>query len=139
MELNPTIAIINFAEKSEDTHPVVRAIFQKEKPENIDGLTWKLISKYFEADLQFCVFDGTTCDLDQLTPHKVEAFIYYFKSPSVLTSISDLVSQIQENFQPEMSALFYDGPSVSFDRKSDNVIEKITSEYFVEYITQDLS
>ena len=38
-----------------------------------------------------------------------------------------------------MSALFYDGPSVSFDKKSDNIIEKITTEYFVEYISQDLS
>jgi hypothetical protein len=62
--LSPTIAIINFSEKCDGDHPVVRAIFQKERPENIEGLKWKLISKYFEADLQFLVFDGTTCDLE---------------------------------------------------------------------------
>jgi hypothetical protein len=42
---------------------------------------------------------------------------------------------MMENFQPEMSALFYDGPAVSFDKESDNLIEKITTEHFVEYIT----
>jgi hypothetical protein len=79
MESNPTIAIINFAEPCPETHPVAKAIFQKEKPENVDGLQWKLISKYFEADLQFQVFEGVNKDIEAFNQNKVEAFIFYFK------------------------------------------------------------
>lgn len=89
MESNPTIAIINFGEPSEDLHPVVKAIFSKEKPENVDGLNWKLISKYFEADLQFKVFEGVNKDIGALLG--VEAFIYYFKSKATLKSIKAYV------------------------------------------------
>ena len=38
-----------------------------------------------------------------------------------------------------MAALFYDGPSVSFDRSTDKKIEQVTTEFFIEYISQDLS
>jgi len=39
----------------------------------------------------------------------------------------------------EMSTLFYDGPSVSFDKKTDKVIEEITTSHFIEYISEDLA
>ena len=123
MDSNPTIAIVNFAEKQEQMHPIVRAIFQKEKAENIDGNTWKLISKYFEADLQFQVFDGLSKNLEIFNDHKIEAFIFYFNSPSTLSHIKSFVSELQELYNPEMSALFYDGPSISFDKHSDAIIE----------------
>lgn len=38
-----------------------------------------------------------------------------------------------------MSAIFYDGPSVSFDKKTDSVIEEMTTSYLIEYISDDLS
>ena len=38
-----------------------------------------------------------------------------------------------------MSAFFYDGPGVSFDKKTDEVIEEITTSYLIEYISGDLS
>jgi hypothetical protein len=38
-----------------------------------------------------------------------------------------------------MSALFYDGPTASFEKSTDKAIEELTSSYFIEYITQDLS
>ena len=38
-----------------------------------------------------------------------------------------------------MSALFYDGPAASFDKSTDKAIEDLTSAYFIEFITQDLS
>ena len=73
--------------------------------------------------------------MDVLSESKVEAFIFYFKNKETLKSIFEYVSEVMNNFQPEMSALFYDGPGVSFDKESDNLIEKITTEHFVEYIT----
>ena len=41
-------------------HPIVKAIFDGEKDQNKDvpNLKWKLISKYFEADLQFGVVEA---------------------------------------------------------------------------------
>ena len=57
-----------------------------------------------------------------------------------ISNILESVEQLQENFQTiEMSAIFYDGPSVSFDKKTDSVIEEMTTNYLIEYISDDLS
>jgi len=34
-----------------------------------------------------------------------------------------------------MAALFYDGPAMSFDKHTDEKIEEITSQHFIEYIS----
>ena len=38
-----------------------------------------------------------------------------------------------------MGAIFYDGPSVSFDKKTDAVIEEITTSFLIEYVSDNLS
>ena len=38
-----------------------------------------------------------------------------------------------------MQAIFYDGPSVSFNRATDQMIEEITTSNFIEFISEDLS
>ena len=38
-----------------------------------------------------------------------------------------------------MSALFFDGPASSFDKTTDKAIEDLTTSFFIEYITEDLS
>ena len=81
------------------------------------------------------MFEGVNIDIEAFNQNKVEAFIFYFKDKETLKRIREYVTEVMENFQPEMSSLFYDGPGVSFDKESDNLIEKITTEHFVEYIT----
>ena len=73
---------------------------------------------------------------------KCEAFIYYFTDAKAIFGSKNtkaLIETIQESFQAEMSALFFDGPASSFDKSTDQAIEELTSSYFIEYITQDLS
>lgn len=53
--------------------------------------------------------------------------------------MSDLAKQVQDELPTiEASVLFYDGESKSFSRQTDNAIESLTSEYFIEYISDNL-
>jgi hypothetical protein len=38
-----------------------------------------------------------------------------------------------------MQAIFYNGPSVSFNKATDEMIEEITTSNFIEYISEDLN
>lgn len=121
------------------------------------NLKWKLISKYFEADLQFGVVDAyhpllnnleSPFDAEDFIEQKIrqkylkcEAFIYYFTDTKAILwkNTKALIETIQESFQAEMSSIFFDGPASPFDKSTDQAIEDLTSSYFIEYITQDLS
>lgn len=78
-------------------------------------------------------------------PARVEALIYYFAAESIksilhLSQAVEFISKFQDSYQgAEMSAIFYDGPSVSFDKKTDKAIEELTTSFFIEYISEDLA
>ena len=52
----------------------------------------------------------------------------------------EFINYVQEKFSNlEMQAIFYNGPSVSFNNATDEMIEDITTNNFIEYISEDLN
>lgn len=50
-----------------------------------------------------------------------------------------VVEKTQEMSNPEMSCVFLDNHSSNMDRKSDELVEELTSQFFLEFLVEDLS
>eukprot|EP00347_Sterkiella_histriomuscorum_P016644 403352399 len=71
---------------------------------------------------------------------KKEAFIYYFQHEEELTSeYYNVIENIQENYNPEISLLFLNGKAQLFKKPVETIIEKLVSNYFIEYLKEDLT
>lgn len=49
------------------------------------------------------------------------------------------MGEIHEQFQPELTALFYNGESTNISSKVQQAIDDLTSSYYIEFIQDDLS
>ena len=72
--------------------------------------------------------------------NKPEAFVYLFDSLEVLHSMQlmNLVGAVHDRYSPELSIIFRNSTPDNISSQSNKVIEELTSNYFVEYIQQDL-
>lgn len=112
---------------------------------NSQYLIRSISTKYYDAKVHLHLI---SLDLKQLgaslkkleTIQKKEAFIYYFDKEDDLTEqYYNVIENIQENYGPEISLLFFNGKPQLFKRAAEQIIDKCVQNHFIEYLKQDLS
>mmetsp|Transcript_11270 Transcript_11270/g.11315 ORF Transcript_11270/g.11315 Transcript_11270/m.11315 type:complete len:81 (-) Transcript_11270:533-775(-) len=70
---------------------------------------------------------------------KKEALVFYIEKEKELSKeFFSLIEQIQEDVNPEVSILFYNGTQKTFSKDVEERIDSVLQNYFLEYIKEDL-
>ncbi|CDW86347.1 UNKNOWN [Stylonychia lemnae] len=141
----PYIVLISIGSNDSKSTSLLE-LLQKIEGDNYNRQTeqWKISTKYYEAlvQIQEIVIDFKDLSysmqkLDYI--EKKEAFIYYFQAEEELNlDYYNIIHNIQENHQPEIGLLFFNGKPKVFKKATEALIDKLVQNFFIEYLKEDL-